>query len=291
MKKTFIYLLFLCVASLWACDDDDISGKSIIIDPTQEWNEFDSWIQNNYTYPYNIDFKYRMEDIESDMNYNLIPAEYDKSIALAKLVKYLWLESYDELMGVDFLRTYVPKIIHLIGSPAYNNSGSIVLGTAEGGLKVTLYNVNNLNLKNITIASLNEAYLKTMHHEFAHILHQIKEYPTDFKDITGADYVGDDWSKADNTLAIALQKGFVSRYARKEANEDFVETIAIYITYTPTAWNNLLVQAGATGRPIIEQKFEAVKSYLATSWNINIDKLRDIVQRRSGDINKLDLTL
>lgn len=291
MKRIFIYLLFLCVASLWACDDDDISGKSVIIDPVVEWNEFDTWIQNNYTYPYNIDFKYRMEDIESDKDYNLIPADYDKSVALAKLVKYLWLESYDELMGVDFLRTYVPKIIHLVGSPAYNNGGSIVLGTAEAGLKVTLYNVNNLDLNNITVASLNEAYLKTMHHEFAHILHQTKEYPTDFKDITGADYVGDDCFNKDNTLAIALKKGFVSRYARKEANEDFVETIAIYVTYTPAAWNSLLSQAGSEGRPIIEQKFEAVKSYLATSWSINIDKLRDIVQRRSADIDKLDLTL
>lgn len=291
MKKYYIYMLLLCAASFWACGDDDVNGQSIIIDSVQEPNEFDTWIQSNYLYPYNIDFKYRMEDIESDMDYNLIPADYKKSVALAKLVKYLWLESYDELLGVDFLRTYVPKIIHLVGSPAYNNGGSIVLGTAEAGLKVTLYNVNNIDLNNITVASLNSAYLKTMHHEFAHILHQTKEYPTDFKDLTGTDYVGDDCFNNDNTLALALQKGFVSRYARKEAHEDFVETIAIYIVNTPAAWEALLKQAGATGRPIIEQKFESVKSYLATSWNIDIEKLRDIVQRRSADIDKLDLTL
>ena len=36
----------------------------------------------NYTYPYNVDFKYRMQDIESDHKYNLVPADYDKSVAL-----------------------------------------------------------------------------------------------------------------------------------------------------------------------------------------------------------------
>lgn len=291
MKRIFIYLLFLSMTSLISCSDDDLSSTSVITDPEVELNDFDKWLQSNYLYPYNMEFKYRLEDIESDMDYNLIPAEYDKSIALAKIIKYLWLETYDELLNVDFTRTYIPKIIHLVGSPAYNNGGSIVLGTAEGGLKVTLYNVNALNLNNISIATLNEAYLKTMHHEFAHILHQTKEYTPDFKDITGADYVGDDCFKADNTLAIAYQKGFVSRYARKEASEDFVEIISIYITSTPTAWNSILTSAGANGSALIKQKFEIVKSYLATSWSIDIDKLRDIVQRRSADIKKLDLTL
>lgn len=280
-----------CPVLLWACRNDNISRESIIIDPVQKWNEFDFWLQDNYTYPYNIDFKYRMEDIESDMKYNLIPAEYDKSIALAKLIKYLWLEAYDELLGVDFLRTYVPKIIHLIGSPAYNSGGSVVLGTADSGLKITLYNVNGLDPDKITLEDLNDAWLHTMHHEFAHILHQTKMYPTEFKDITGPDYVGDDCFNIDNTLAVALRKGFVTRYSRKEANEDFVEILAVYVTYTPEAWADLLKRAGESGKPVIEQKFEMVKEYLAVSWGIDIDKLRDIVQRRSADLDKLDLTL
>ena len=105
----------------------------------------------NYTYPYNVDFKYRMQDIESDHKYNLVPAEYGKSVALAKLVKFLWLQSYEELMddNGEFIKTYCPKIITLIGSKAYNpDSHSVVLGTAEGGLKVVLYNVNELDTEN-----------------------------------------------------------------------------------------------------------------------------------------------
>lgn len=50
----------------------------------------------------------------------------------------------------------------------------MVLGTAEGGMKITLYNVNDINPDKIDINLLNEYYFQTMHHEFAHILHQTK---------------------------------------------------------------------------------------------------------------------
>lgn len=80
------------------------------------------------------------------MKYNVTPAAYDKSVALAKLVKYLWIEAYEELVGQEFVATYCPKVLHFVGSPEYEKSGgSMVLGTAEGGLKITLFNVNGLN--------------------------------------------------------------------------------------------------------------------------------------------------
>ena len=47
-------------------------------------------------------------------------------------------------------------MIHLVGSPAYKNNGDMILGTAEGGLKITLYNVNNINVLNV--ADLNYYY-------------------------------------------------------------------------------------------------------------------------------------
>ena len=52
----------------------------------------------------------------------------------------------------------------------------MVLGTAEGGKKITLYNVNDLNVKKINIEKLNNYYFETMHHEFAHILHQKRNF-------------------------------------------------------------------------------------------------------------------
>lgn len=87
----------------------------------------------------------------------------------------MWLEAYDEATGnPNFLRQYIPKTIHFIGSPAYEDNGTMVLGTAEGGMKITLYNVNDINPDQIDINLLNDYYFQTMHHEFAHILHQTK---------------------------------------------------------------------------------------------------------------------
>ena len=132
MKKYYIYILTAVLPILWgACNNgDDIDTKhSIFSTEPMEHNGFDEWLLANYTYPYNVDFKYRMQDIESDHKYNLVPADYDKSVALAKIIKHVWMEAYTELAGPAFLRSYVPKTFHLIGSPAYDSSGTKVIMT------------------------------------------------------------------------------------------------------------------------------------------------------------------
>jgi substrate import-associated zinc metallohydrolase lipoprotein len=280
-------MLALLLLGAASCNKDEISGESIFVDSTTPRTAFDEWLLNNYTYPYNIEFKYKMEDMESDLSYQLAPAKVENSIAMAKLIQYLWLEAYNEAAGVDFLRTYVPRVIHLIGSGAYNSNNTVLLGTAEGGMKITLYDINSLDIDNVTIFQLNERYLRTMHHEFAHILHQTKNYPVEFQLITGTAYLGEDWST--KTDPAALQAGFISAYSRKTPDEDFVELIAHYLINTPASWNYRLNFAGTAGRAFIEKKFAIVRNYLKDSWSIDIDELRRIVQERSDNFKKLDL--
>ena len=288
MKKIKVFILLALALAAVSCSEEDLDSKSIFDTSSPERNAFETWILNNYTEPYNIDLKYRFEDIESDMKYNVTPAAYDKSVALAKLVKYLWIEAYEELVGQEFVATYCPKVLHFVGSPEYEKSGgSMVLGTAEGGLKITLFNVNGLNPENPDAEILNEWYFKTMHHEFAHILHQTKNYSTDFNTISAGTYTGPGWMNI--TDQEARQMGFVSNYASTETQEDFVETIAIYVTYTKAQWQNILNEAGEAGAAIILQKFEMVKEYLAESWGIDIDMLHNIVQEREENIGDLDL--
>lgn len=288
MKKIKVFILLALALAAVSCSEEDLDSKSIFDTSSPERNAFETWILNNYTEPYNIDLKYRFEDIESDMKYNVTPAAYDKSVALAKLVKYLWIEAYEELVGQEFVATYCPKVLHFVGSPEYEKSGgSMVLGTAEGGLKITLFNVNGLNPENPDAEILNEWYFKTMHHEFAHILHQTKNYSTDFNTISAGKYTGPSWMNI--TDQEARQMGFVSNYASTETQEDFVETIAIYVTYTNAQWQSILNEAGEAGTAIILQKFEMVKEYLAESWGIDIDMLHNIVQEREENIGDLDL--
>lgn len=224
---------------LAACSEDALDSTSIFDKGSQTpKTEFDAWLQKNYVEPYNIDFKYRFEYKESDVSKNLAPADYDKAIALAKLTKYLWLESYEELMGRDFIRTYAPKVMNLIGSVAYDSNGGVVLGTAEGGMKIVLYNVNSLNPEKLDMEFLNYWFFNTMHHEFSHILHQTKNYPTDFNEISKADYQSSSWVNLTDDEALAM--GFVNNYASSETQEDFVQTIAFYITKSDEEWEELL---------------------------------------------------
>ena len=287
MKK-YIYTL-LCAASivLGACSEDKLDSHSIFNTESPDRNAFDTWLLLNYIVPYNIQFNYKYIDKESDNTYNLIPAEYDKCVAMAKLTKYLWIDSYNELLGETFIKTYCPRMIQLIGSKAYNSQGSVVLGTAEGGLKITLYNVNELDVNNPNIDFLNTWFFKTMHHEFAHILHQTKNYSTDFN-LISTDYQGPSWLNLESD-EVANTMGFVTRYASFSPDEDFVEIISNYITHDAGYWQNVLNNGGALGRIKLEKKFDIVRKYLKDSWSIDIDKLRDIVQRRSGSLSEVDL--
>ncbi|MEJ8762853.1 putative zinc-binding metallopeptidase [Phocaeicola sp. HCN-40430] len=288
MKK-FIYLLMMALAAfvIPSCSEEELNPESIFDTTSPQRNEFDTWILKNYTEPFNIDLKYRFEDIESDLDYNVVPARIEKSIALAQLVKYLWMDVYVEIAGHDFLASYCPKIMHWVGSPEYNAStGSMVLGTAEGGMKITLFNVNGLDMENPNMDILNEWYFKTMHHEFAHILHQTKNYSTEFNEITEGQYTGEGWVNV--TDAQVRKLGFVTAYGSSEVNEDFVETIANYVVKSDEEWQAILTEAGEEGAPLILQKLEMVKDYLAESWNIDIQALHELVQERQAKVADME---
>lgn len=198
------------------------------VDPNGYTYKFDKWVEENFLLPYNLDYKYRMEDIESQMDYNLVPATFENARDLCLLTKFLWFDTYEEATGSKtFLKLYGPRILHLIGSPAYNPSaGTEILGLAEGGLKVTLFKVNEMQLDNVNM--LNEYYFRTMHHEFGHILHQTKSYPTDFNLISTGRYDSGTWQN--KPIGLMASRGFITPYASSQAREDFAETIANYLT-------------------------------------------------------------
>lgn len=289
MKKNIIFVVsLLALLFCAACSDDDLDKESIFQDEDMsKMDEFDKWIYDNYTVPYNINLIYKMEDIESDHTYTLVPAQYEQSIKLAHIIKYVWIDAYEEAAGDNFIRTYVPKVLHFIGSSGYNSSGTEILGTAEGGVKITLYKVNDFTLD---ASVLNEYYFKTMHHEFAHILHQTKSYDTQYQRISEGDYVSGDWYLYSQNQA--LQKGFITPYSMSEAREDIAEMTAEYIVLTPVQWQARIAEAGDTGAEKINAKLQIVKKYMSSSWGIDLDDLRTIVQRRMNDVvqGKINLT-
>ena len=304
--NTIKIFLFAAIAALTvACSNDDVDANNSIF-PTREENTdstaFDKWLNKNYTEPYNIRFNYLYIDQNSDMGYNVSPADIKKSIALAKIIKHVWLDAYTELMGPDFLKQHCFREFQLIGSAQHKNDGSIVLGFAEGGIRVNLFQVNYLDPAHLYIEQtnpfaagsdfdLNRAYFHTMHHEFAHILTQLKDYSTDFRTIT-KEYHSADWVNVKDEDA--GKEGYVTGYASSEYNEDFAEVFSCYVTDTDVMWQKRLAQAVAangdeTGKKAILAKLSIIRSYLKDSWGVDIDKLRTIVLRRASEVNSLDL--
>lgn len=290
MKKIYSLVLAAIVAlSVTSCSNDDPKDDTIFPTTTTANDPFDKWLEANYTYPYNVDFKYKMEDVYSDMKYHLVPADSAKSAKLAIITKFLWFDAYAECVGPDFVKANVPRIIHLIGSPAYNSGqGTMVLGTAEGGLIVTLYMVNKLTNQMLTdYDTMNEYYFHTMHHEFTHILNQKKPYSENFQHITESGYISGDWYKKNQRMANT--QGFVTPYAMSEAREDFAEMLSVYVTTPPSGWQKIMTTAGKKGAPLIQAKLDIVRNYMKESWNLDIDQLRDIVIRRASELNSLNL--
>jgi substrate import-associated zinc metallohydrolase lipoprotein len=290
MKKILNRVIACALAATcWSCAEEGPRAGSIFEDPTGQPGEIEQWLLENYTYPYNIQFQYKLRDIESDRSYELVPAIPAKALAFAKILKHMFYEAYDELLGVNFMRSHSQRVIHVVGSGAYSNS-VLLKGTAESGMKITLYLINDLTPFSMNQDLLSDWYLKTMFHEFSHILHQKKEISTAFKLITQADYLFGDWNSDGNTLEIALQKGFISRYARQEAHEDFVEILAFYVVKPDGWWEAQMKIAGETGAALIAAKLDLVKSYLKDAWSLDLDALRVIVQRRFGELYNLNLS-
>ena len=202
----------------------------------------------NYLIPYNMRFDYKMSDTEVNMEYNLIPASYEKSVDMAVLTKYLWYDVYEAIIDRAtgdardefFMKRYGPKMIMLVGSPAINEaSGTEERGLAEGGVKITLYAVNELDVNNMN--DLNDLFFRTMHHEFNHILNQSVAMPDDFQEISSGSYDPMNWQTKEDM--VARTSGFITAYASKDYNEDFVEVIANYVVSTPEQWEEYLVDA------------------------------------------------
>ena len=304
MKRLFKYTVLAAFSLLAvACSEDDLSDQSVITNSVNEPTEFDAWLEQNYRAPFNIRFLYRYEDIETDMSYDLVPAREIYSRIMAKMVRFLWLDPYTEVTNAHFMRNHSPRLMQIIGSGAYNQNNTLLLGTAEGGQKITLY-VGNWLERFMTIHynngvdekegywveildpdQVNYYYMHTIHHEFAHILHQKKMYPLDFNTISQGDYVAQ-WTSISEEEA--AQKGFVSRYGSSAQAEDFVEVFSYYLTWSPEVWDAKVAQGGEIGGARIERKIAIVKSYMKDTWGIDMDELRAVLARRYAEIDRLN---
>ena len=64
-----------------------------------------------------------------------------------------------------------------------------------------------------------------------------------------------------------------------------MEVIANYIVKPDAWWNNMLKEAGPEGAAIIQQKWDICNTWLEEKWEIDLDELRNEVQKRQQNMD------
>jgi len=276
MKLVHIKLLIIIVflSSLMACSKDDkINDINIpgLGGETWEKGPLDFWLDSTFTRPFNIEVKYRFERYELTLDKTLVPVMENKVQPVMSTVQKTWIAPYIAEAGEAFFKTFCQKQFVLVGSPQFNSNNTITLGTAEGGRKVVLFWLNDFDINDKPFV---KEMLHTIHHEFAHILHQNIMYPVEFKRISTG-YTGS-WN--DYTLQEALALGFVTQYARSAPDEDFVEMVATMLVEGEDGFDDIVAAAPADARVKLRQKEEIVVRYFMENYNIDFYRLQTRVQ-------------
>lgn len=246
----------------------------------------DQWIHDSLTATYNIGVKYKWDQSEIDLNKTLVPPKEEKVIPVMSSIKKAWIDVYVAEAGALFFKKISPKFFNLVGSPAYEN-GAVKLGTAEGGRKVVLYNINSFSIKGLPDYKLADtAIVKEMfhviQHEYAHILDQNVKVPLQFRQSSTSAYTSD-WLNV--TPQEALNEGFVTQYAISGADDDWAEMVSMMLVQGRSWFNNLVNSINYTGttangttadvaRQRLRDKEAAVVAYFDQAWNINFYSLQ-----------------
>jgi len=252
--------------------DVDLS-KSPIDAPAK--TDLDNWIKTTLTDPYNIELVYRFDRNLTYPDRNISPVELERVVPTAEALLHTYLKVYEKVAGPTFIKTYTPKQFVLYGSPAYNSNGSITLGTAEGGRRVVLYEINEIDFDN---AAQVRRKMRTIHHEFTHIVNQNIAIPPAFEQVTKADYFSD-WTNSANSTSVARSLGFVSRYARSEFKEDFAEMVAHLIVEGQIWFDSYAFAAGEDGRSKLKNKEAQVVEYYKQYYGIDFRELQQAFGR------------
>ncbi|OIP81247.1 MAG: hypothetical protein AUK44_10330 [Porphyromonadaceae bacterium CG2_30_38_12] len=273
LNNGYKILFFIFLAGLFACTSDTLETSKIDTS-APPLNQTDQWIRTNYTTPYNIEVLYKWNDGQISAGKNVVPPKEDFVKPIMSMLDSIWIQPYVQEAGVDFFKALTPKQFLLIGSPSYNADGSRTQGQAESGRKIILFSVNWFDPTNKDL--LWEEYIHVIFHEFAHIMHQTKNYDIDYKNTIPGYTVA--WTNF--TDKEALEKGFISAYSLSAPDEDFVETMSIFLTKSPEWWDARINGiANATAKAAVQKKLDIVVKYLKNAWNIDAYQLRTRVNK------------
>ena len=258
----------------------------------------DKWINDSLTIPYNIAAKYKWDqgELQGFFDKTVVPPKEENVIPVLSSIKKAWINVYVEQGGLLFFKNVSPKFFILVGSSVWVRGGRIV-GTAEGGRKVVMLDVNNFRIKGMPgyvpsdTSNVKEAF-KTIHHEFAHILDQNVDVPVSFSQSSASSYTSD-WLNV--TPIDAKNEGFITPYAISAAVDDWAEMVAEMLVEGKAGFDQYVNSINYTGttangttavqaRARLREKEAAVVTYFKQAWNIDFYSLQ---ARSKAAINAL----
>lgn len=270
--KIFVALFFVFAAQSCKKEDSVAIDLTKYIDNPSTETALDDWLKTNFLNTYNIDVIYRYSDYFKDYDKVVSPVNVAKVKPQMQMVLDGFIAPYKKVAGLLFVKQKLPKEWILYGSGAYNADGTMVLATAGAGRRITIFTINTFDAAD---PALVVPKLKTIHHEFTHILNQIVPMPTDFQTITKASY-NVAWTTVSDVAARDL--GYVSPYATSQPGEDFAETTT-YMLVFGQAWFDARVNAStAAGKLALKAKEASVVQYFTNNLGIDFRSLQREVQ-------------
>ena len=283
--KTQRSFYFIPLLLLLACSgDDEVNAPLRQVEPSTD--PIDVYIRENFTEPYGVAVRYRYTDRYVDPNNRVTPPRRDLVVPTLNFLTKYWIEPYKEIPnGEEYFTNTVPAEVVLIGSFIYrSNDGTVVLGTADAGARITLTDINSVDE---TDQDWVFRQLGTIYHEYAHIMHQRFDLPPGYQEISPQGYTSPgSWFTLNDEQA--LRRGFVSPYGTSDVNEDFAELVA-FLLYEPNFFEQYVNDEACAddnclerneGRALIRSKYNAILEHYERNVGVDLLQLRARIQER-----------
>lgn len=326
MKKTVKNLFTIIALGLVfvSCEKEDkLNSSSVLTKEDPIMNSTDMYLVSTFKDDFNMEVLYRWDRNQygpnKDAARNLYPPKLENVKPAMQMVDKVWLKSYEEVAGKNFLKQIRPGSFILAGGRAWNDNGTITLGLASGGVQITLFETDYVGQDKAAALQ----FIHTIQHEYIHIINQHTEFnelvysernrgdysaqwydipsdlnpqsPKKFKDKDGNPWTIDAYG---NIL------GFITGYARANAFEDFAETASMLLAKTPAEINKImddireyermtpakratyglsaeLYKSG--GAEKLEYKIKFVKDYFKKEFDINFDDLIRVANKNAAE--------
>jgi substrate import-associated zinc metallohydrolase lipoprotein len=285
-KRIFYIVLFTVTATILpGCyPDEELNIPVKTVEDSED--DLDEYIQQNFIDEYGVAVRYKFVDRYVDPNKRVTPPKLSVVKPMLDFLTDFWIEPFSEVPNGDvFFRNHVPAEVIFIGSTIYNADGTVTLGTADAGARITLTETNFIDVNDRAWIF---RQLGTIYHEFAHIMHQRYNLPPNWQQISPQGYtsLGSWYNLTDEE---ALQRGFVSPYGTSTFNEDFAEVVAFFL-YDPDFYAKFITDetdcqttacvARNEGRAKLRQKLNAILNHYKLSVGVNLEQVRARVQSR-----------